>query len=282
LLLRLRDDDGTLVPAAAFLPAAERFDLMPTIDRWVVPTTFAALAGRYVTARTPARDMFSINLSGSTIGDDTFLEFVREGLSDHGVPPHVICFELTETVAITLDCLNTLGVDYAQGYAIGRPVPFADRLAQPAPCASTTAPRVRGAVHRRSRPSGWAVWRSRSVVKASDRVERREIPVTGWRSEDTRGGEFSGIAGIAGDCSAHRALLPIGTALWRHWVQLPFGNQSRGRPSGSAASSSVGFGPPPGARGHAAGFPPGRKVVVEWPRSRSWSTSGPSATATAA
>jgi EAL domain-containing protein (putative c-di-GMP-specific phosphodiesterase class I) len=152
LLLRMRDEEGTLVPPAAFLPAAERYDLLPAIDRWVVSTALASLAGRYPSGHGPRADLYSINLSGASLGDETFLAFVRARLAEHRVPPEVICFELTETVAITnlgvavqfinelraLDCLRELGVDYAQGYAISRLRPLAERLATVGP----TAPRV--------------------------------------------------------------------------------------------------------------------------------------------
>jgi diguanylate cyclase (GGDEF)-like protein len=102
LLIRLRLDDGTLVAPGAFMPAAERYNLLGTIDRWVVGAAFAALGRRYAFDR-PAEpaEMFSINLSGASIGDDTFLHFVRESLTRHRVPPAVVCFEVTETVAIT-------------------------------------------------------------------------------------------------------------------------------------------------------------------------------------
>jgi diguanylate cyclase (GGDEF)-like protein len=221
LLLRLRDENGALVPPGAFLPAAERYHLLSAVDRWVVATAFAALDGRYRSGYA-ADEIFTINLSGVSAGDETFLAFVRAKLADHAVPTDVICFELTETVAITnlavairfmdelrslgcrfalddfgsglssfaylknlpvdflkvdgnfvrgithdpidramveaintigqrmglrtvaehvetdatLRCLRDLGVDFAQGYAIGRPEPFTDwLLAHPAPAA---------------------------------------------------------------------------------------------------------------------------------------------------
>jgi len=101
LLLRMRDEDGTLVSPGLFLPAAERYDLMPTVDRWVVDTAFEALASRYPAGRPVGGDLYSINLSGASIGDDTFHGFVRNRFEKYGIAPEVICFELTETVAIT-------------------------------------------------------------------------------------------------------------------------------------------------------------------------------------
>ena len=121
LLLRLRDEGGAIVMPGAFLPAAERYDLLSAIDRWVVATSFAALAGRYDGSGCPPTDIFTINLSGVSAGDETFLAFVRAKLAEHAVPTQVICFELTETVAITnlgvavrfIDELRALGCRFA-------------------------------------------------------------------------------------------------------------------------------------------------------------------------
>jgi diguanylate cyclase (GGDEF)-like protein len=100
LLLRLRDEDGKLVQPGSFMPAAERYGLMPLIDRWVVQNAFALLASR-LNASEPARlTSCAINLSGSTFGDDGFVEYVRQQFDIHPVPPGMICFEITETSAI--------------------------------------------------------------------------------------------------------------------------------------------------------------------------------------
>jgi diguanylate cyclase (GGDEF)-like protein/PAS domain S-box-containing protein len=96
MLVRMRDDDGKLVPPNTFLPAAERYNLMPSIDRWVARTSFAWLAAR----PDPGGFRLSINLSGTTLSDDAFLDFVGELFAAHPVPPAAICFEITETAAI--------------------------------------------------------------------------------------------------------------------------------------------------------------------------------------
>ena len=100
LLLRMLDEDGKLVPPMAFIPAAERYNLMPTIDRWVIRTAFATLAGMAVRESGPPIEACSINLSGSSLGDERSLEFVREQFAQFQIPHSTICFEITETAAI--------------------------------------------------------------------------------------------------------------------------------------------------------------------------------------
>ncbi len=96
ILLRLVGESGELILPEAFLPAAERYDLMPKIDRWVVRAVCAAVGRRL--PDTPAQ--YSINLSGITLGDDQFLDFIQEQFRRSGVSPNRICFEITETAAI--------------------------------------------------------------------------------------------------------------------------------------------------------------------------------------
>jgi diguanylate cyclase (GGDEF)-like protein/PAS domain S-box-containing protein len=96
LLVRLLDERNEVVPPMAFIPAAERYNLMPVIDRWVIRTAFAALA-----ARRHAEGTWAINLSGASIGDEDFLDYVREQFDRYHVAPGAICFEITETTAVT-------------------------------------------------------------------------------------------------------------------------------------------------------------------------------------
>jgi diguanylate cyclase (GGDEF)-like protein len=100
LLLRLRDEDGKLVGPGSFMPAAERYGLMPLIDRWVVRNAFALLAGRLSSAEPNLLSSCAINLSGATFGDIEFVDYVRRQFEIYRVPPEVICFEITETSAI--------------------------------------------------------------------------------------------------------------------------------------------------------------------------------------
>ena len=99
VLLRMQDEDGSLIEPMAFIPAAERYGLMPLLDRWVISTAFAHYAER----RQPGDDVgtCAINLSGMSICDEHFADFVREQFARHQVPPAGICFEITETAAIT-------------------------------------------------------------------------------------------------------------------------------------------------------------------------------------
>ncbi|MDJ0688790.1 MAG: EAL domain-containing protein [Xenococcaceae cyanobacterium MO_188.B32] len=113
ILLRLIDESGKLIAPGVFLPAAERYDLMPAIDRWVV-TTF--LAGYEVYCRSrkeqklePPTNLYTINLSGASINNQEFGTFLQEQFERYAIPPETICFEITETVAISnLDNAITL------------------------------------------------------------------------------------------------------------------------------------------------------------------------------
>ncbi|MDH4274543.1 MAG: diguanylate cyclase, partial [Gammaproteobacteria bacterium] len=99
LLVRMLEDDGTLIPPMAFIPAAERYDLMFDIDKWVVSQAFKMIA-RLPVDSTYSNSIFSINLSGNTLCKAQFFEFVVEQFDIHGIPPPCICFEITETAAV--------------------------------------------------------------------------------------------------------------------------------------------------------------------------------------
>ena len=105
LLLRMLDDDGSLITPGEFMPAAERYNLMPEIDRWVVKHAFQWIEINQHRARHVS--LFSINLSGHSIGDEGFLNYVDECFERFHVPGQKICFEITETMAIN-NMTNTL------------------------------------------------------------------------------------------------------------------------------------------------------------------------------
>lgn len=100
ILLRMQDEQGELVSPALFIPAAERYGLMPQIDRWVVASTLEAMS-RFASEYPQEPQLCcAINLSGASIGDHEFLAFIRERLADQPVDPQNVCFEITETAAI--------------------------------------------------------------------------------------------------------------------------------------------------------------------------------------
>ncbi len=99
LLLRMRDESGMLVSPDQFIPAAERYNLMSTLDRWVIHTALSQLADR--DAVDEARYTLAINLSGTSLSEDRFLEFVVDELERRKLPKGAICFEITETAAIS-------------------------------------------------------------------------------------------------------------------------------------------------------------------------------------
>ncbi len=119
LLLSMRDDDGSMVSPGAFLPAAERYGLSVNIDRWVVANAFAWLSTH--PAELAQTGLCSINLSGPSISDKNFLGFVIDQLAAKEVPAEKICFEITETAAITnlssasrlISTLRGLGCSFA-------------------------------------------------------------------------------------------------------------------------------------------------------------------------
>ena len=99
VLLRMLDDDGNVVPPTSFLPSAERYSLMPQLDRWVIKKVFS-LYHKLVQQRSGAMLTCSINLSGNSLNTSDLLEFIRQQAQAHALPPHAICFEITETTAI--------------------------------------------------------------------------------------------------------------------------------------------------------------------------------------
>ena len=99
VLLRMVDEDGKLVPPANFLPAAERYNLMPTIDRWVIKRVFAAYK-QLITERNGQALTCAINLSGTTLNTTGLFDYVKQQYSNYQLPEKSICFEITETAAI--------------------------------------------------------------------------------------------------------------------------------------------------------------------------------------
>lgn len=100
VLLRMMDENNQLVPPGAFIPAAERYNLMPTIDRWVIRETFSIYQKYAHHNPDMQHDICCINLSGASLNDEQFLQFLHEQIDHWQIPSNVICFEITETIAI--------------------------------------------------------------------------------------------------------------------------------------------------------------------------------------
>lgn len=100
VLLRMLDEDGNLVPPGKFVGAAERYGMMQDLDRWVVTTAFETCARLIREKGEGSIETCGINLSGASVGDDGFLEFLQTQAAVAGVPYNVFCFEVTETVAV--------------------------------------------------------------------------------------------------------------------------------------------------------------------------------------
>lgn len=98
VLVRLREDNGEIIPPMAFIPAAERYGFMPKLDRWVVENTFRAF--KKIWYEVSEEIHFSINISGSSLGDIGTKQYIRDLFGDYGVPYHTITFEITETEAV--------------------------------------------------------------------------------------------------------------------------------------------------------------------------------------
>lgn len=99
ILLRLVDEFGRVISPMAYFPAAERYNLMPTIDRWVIRNTLKRLRMAQGDKLFPPINV-AINLSGQSLCDDDFLNFVIKQFQTTGVPYESVCFEITETAAI--------------------------------------------------------------------------------------------------------------------------------------------------------------------------------------
>jgi diguanylate cyclase (GGDEF)-like protein len=99
LLIRMLGDRGEIIPPGKFLSAAERYQLMPTIDRWVVHRS-CELLGEHSASVGEDIARFAINLSGQSLQDESFLGYVIDEIKASGLPPGVLCFELTETATI--------------------------------------------------------------------------------------------------------------------------------------------------------------------------------------
>ena len=119
VLIRLDDGLGRASGSAEFLRPAERYQMMPQIDRWVINATLAAINSGEI--KLAANRSCAINLSGQTLGDESFLGFVVDALDRSGVPPSSICFEVTEAAILSnvqhaqrfIEVLHGIGCEFS-------------------------------------------------------------------------------------------------------------------------------------------------------------------------
>lgn len=114
ILLRMHDASGQQIFPDQFLPAAERYSLMPQIDRWVVRNTIQALQSSSLLIVEP-NTVCAINLSGQTLSDEHFHEYVIDLMAEVDIQPRNICFEITETTAINDFTLAQTFIDDMKG-----------------------------------------------------------------------------------------------------------------------------------------------------------------------
>ena len=99
VLLRMVENDGEIIAPGRFLPAAERYNLMPEIDCWVIDKVFSEFHN-LVNLHFETAIMVNINLSGASLNSPNLLEFIKNRILQYDVSPESICFEVTETVAV--------------------------------------------------------------------------------------------------------------------------------------------------------------------------------------
>jgi len=105
ILVRMLDGSGNLLPATGFMPAAERYNLLTSIERWVIGSLLEHLHREWTRGGLPAiaaeRGYYAVNLSGASINDQSFPDFLGNLLTRYRLPPGLLCFEITETTAIS-------------------------------------------------------------------------------------------------------------------------------------------------------------------------------------
>lgn len=121
LCLYMADESGKLIPTSAFIPAAERYHFMPTIDRWTIRTAFAQHAAGLKKSSETETAVLLIRISGNSLDDEHFIAFIREQFLHFSLPYQAICFAIAETTAITnltqslhfIAALKPLGCSFA-------------------------------------------------------------------------------------------------------------------------------------------------------------------------
>lgn len=120
IFVRMLDDNNNIIPPGAFIPAAERFDLMAEIDTWVIKNALAWLGDHCI--KYPGKiSTCALNLSGASLSNERYLSEIKQYIIEYRVPPELICFEITETAAIAnlnvatkfINELKSLGCEFA-------------------------------------------------------------------------------------------------------------------------------------------------------------------------
>ncbi|UCB55256.1 MAG: EAL domain-containing protein [Thiotrichales bacterium] len=102
VLIRMIDENGEIVPPGAFIPAAERYNLMASIDRWVINEVFKLVSeDSQAVSRKGPKTIISINLSGDSLCDEGMYDYIIALKDEFNISLNNICFEITETVAIS-------------------------------------------------------------------------------------------------------------------------------------------------------------------------------------
>ena len=114
VLVRMVGEDGKIIAPAYFIPAAERYNMMPFIDRWVIEHTCQLMAC-WVAAGASDLPKVALNLSGATLADDELPAFIRDTFAKYGTDPAHISFEITESCAISQLDRAFEFIDFAHG-----------------------------------------------------------------------------------------------------------------------------------------------------------------------
>jgi diguanylate cyclase (GGDEF)-like protein/PAS domain S-box-containing protein len=121
ICLYMADETGRLIPTSAFIPAAERYQMMPAIDRWMIRTAFAQQSAAQGEPGATVLPMLMIRLSGHSLDNEYFADFVRDQFEHFGLAPSAICFAIGEATAITnlahalrfINAMKPLGCHFA-------------------------------------------------------------------------------------------------------------------------------------------------------------------------
>lgn len=121
ILVRMLDEQGNVIEPGRFIPAAERYNLMPSIDRWVIRNALEQIGKTQGESGDSVSLIYTINLSGASFADESFLDFVHEQFDLYQVKHTSVCFEVTETAVVAnldkavdfIDALRKTGCRFA-------------------------------------------------------------------------------------------------------------------------------------------------------------------------